>query len=291
MTNTLQSIHFGIGQSQPEVFLTREENPYYARAVRTDNYEHAKALRQKAIDKRLAHAATRPAGVPMPDRADADLDAWLEDVAAKSVERFQWEAQDSALVKLIAECNSNIQGASLDRDNIARALNNDLRQLMAQVDAVVDELGGARTPTAAIDAGTGNAWRKLSALRREYDLIRAAQDIVGSGVAEYTSARSNYLYDDPHASDTRIRNLDAFFEDWRDKKSNVTHVYGSDKRPQPWPADPVEQLVWFATNDVELWIPTVRQLESLWADRRRRRDPGITVIPQRPDRTSPPQGM
>ena len=69
--------------------------------------------------------------------------------------------------------------------------------------------------------------------------------------------RSNYLLDDPLATDTTLRNLDQIFPAWREP--DTTHTTLSDAPqadPRPWPQDPISQLVWLATSEAQPWVPT-----------------------------------
>jgi hypothetical protein len=283
-----QSLMYGIGAGSAQAVLEHAGNPYYAKALRANPaYERALALRDKAFRTRADHALSRPHGPALPVTVDDDIDEWLTTAAATAAAESEWAAKDQALAALVARCDSNIQGVGMDRDAILHSLHDDLDELMARVSTAVDRLGGAHTPSEVIAAGVGDAWNELAALRTEYDEVRAAQDMAMIGAdSEMASARSNYLWEDPMASDTQIANLDKTFPGWRDKASTTftTAAPSWDGRPQPWPADPVGQLVWIATSGARTWIPTIGQLNALWTKRRRNANPmPNNMIAGRPD--------
>jgi hypothetical protein len=284
--STMQSLMHGIGVGSAQAVMQRAENPYYAKALRLNpNYDEALELRQQAILARSRHALSRPHAPLIPTTTNADLDGWLNAAAAAAAAETEWLAKDSALAKLIAHCESRIQGVGLDHDAVLQSLHADLNELMDRVAAAVERLGGARTPLEVIAADTGDAWNELQELHPEYETIRKAQDLAMSGSPEISMAASNYLWDDPLASDARIANLDEVFPHWRDQAppSVVSLNRSWDGRAQPWPADPVGQLVWLATSGAKAWIPTIHDLNKLWEARRRRANGTPDIRTGRPD--------
>jgi hypothetical protein len=269
-----QALMFGIGAASAQSVLERATNPYYAKALRLNPaYDEAIALRNKVFAHRGQHALSRPHAPVMPITVEDEIHEWLTATTAAAAAEAEWAAIDQSLAELIAACEHRIQGVGMDRDAILQSLNGDLKTLMAEVKDVVERLDGARTPAQVIAAGTGDAWNELGELRSDYEQIRDAQEKAMLGAPEAAMGRSNYLWDDPLASDTHIANLDDVFPGWRDKQpatyANMSHSW--DGRKQPWSKDPIEQLVWLASSAARPWIPTTSQLTALWTRRRERR--------------------
>jgi hypothetical protein len=78
--------------------------------------------------------------------------------------------------------------------------------------------------------------------------------------------------DDPLADDTHLANLDALLPGWHDPDTRFA-MQGTPDDRRPWPADPLEQLVWLVRSDAEVWIPTTSDLDALHAQRRDRLNP------------------
>ncbi|ORB84675.1 hypothetical protein B1987_13700 [Mycobacterium kansasii] len=269
-----QAIMASIGASSWQSIIQHADNPYYGKAIRRNpNYAQAIDLRHKAVAARAAHIAARPQPPAMPATVNDDLDHWLTTTAHTAAADAEWSAKDQALAALIAHCEARIQGIGMDRDTILKSLNDDLDQLMARAAHAVEQLNGAHTPAEVVAAGVGDVWNELAELRHDYDQIRQAQASVMTGLQELGLGRSNYLFDDPLASDTAIANLDHIFPAWRDRTTPTPVSFSPswDGRAQPWPKDPVGQLVWIVTSGAQAWTPTTSQLNTLWAKRRETR--------------------
>jgi len=172
-----------------------------------------------------------------------------------------------ALSGLINKCDIMIQGVVHQKDRLLTSLADDLAEIMSQVSQAVERLDGARNPAEAIDRGVTDAWRDLQPLRDELDVLWTAQDWAMTGDQRVIHSRSEHL-DDDLASDLRIANLDEVFTDWKHPPQNHALQRWDDRsRLQPWPSDPIQQLVWLCTSGAKVWCPTTRQLDDLKAQR------------------------
>lgn len=245
-------------------------NAFYARAVDTDDYRAAVALRERALEaqRSLLQGMLQPV---QPDSADADLGAWLAEVAKADAARQTLEAQKIALTRLVQSCDGAIAYAAADPNPMLRRLNDDLSALMEDVAEVVERLGGARTVADVIAADMGPVWKELGPLRKSYDEIRRAQELALLGRSTLIDARSKWV-DDDHASDAWIKNLDDVWPGWNQQDRTI-RLSGDAPRRQPWPRDETEMLVWLRNSDAKPWIPTLAQLAELHAERHRRLNP------------------
>jgi hypothetical protein len=250
-----------------------KSNPFFRAAIESDpDYLQAVALRDKvlATERELGHQQSTQA--PIPVSPDDDLAAWLDDVArADALEREQAarvNALRSLRVRTEAEIVSRISG---DPNWVLRHLREDFDTLMADTDQVVAHLDGATTPAAAIAAGVADYWHQLSALRHSYDQLRVAQRGIMVHQEDLLRSCKTPNFDDELANDSAIANLDDVFPQWRQPPQlNIDNTLGV---PVPWPADPVEQLVWLCTSDAQPWLPTLSDLHALHAEQRKRRNP------------------
>ena len=250
------------------VIRRAEMNAYYKRAVESDEYRQTLALWREAIRRRdELEPVPRP---PMPTRVKHDLDEWLELVDTLEAAERRRTVHHNALTTLINNCENHIQSVVHQKDRLLASLATDLAEVMDDTTAAVERLNGARNPGEAIERGVADAWQELPPLRARYDSIRQAQDWVMNGDHRITGSRSEYLWTDDLASDLALANLDTVFSSWKSPPRNkAIQGWGDQQRLQPWPADPVEQLVWLCTSDAEVWCPTTKQLDEL-KDRRLR---------------------
>lgn len=236
------------------------QNEHYRRAVtQQQGYTEWVELRDQAIHARGALPKVHPPASPQ--TAD-EFPEWLEAVAHAEADERARTAKETALTAFIAQCEANIQGAVMLVDPLLKCLSGEMDELMGQVDEVAARLEGAHTPNEVIAAGRADVWNELLSLRHRYDDIRQAQDWVMSGEEQHTHARSRYL-DDPLATDCAIANLDDIFPAWKNPRTEVMTTSWNTPDPRPWPADPVEQLVWLSASDAKVWVPTLRQLDAL----------------------------
>lgn len=258
---------------QPLAVMTNiSANKYYARAISAiggDRYMDACQVREAALRKR---GSLFPVQQPPAPSATDSLDDWLAEARTATTAEWERAADVQALSTLIDECDRNIGNLGADFESLCRSLAADFAELMGSVAEVVGELNGARTPSQVIERGVTEAWKRLPALRREYDQLRAAQEMVVGSQPEWQWAKSNVHHADPLASDMALSNLDDVFPGWKD---------GGEV---PWPTDPIEQLVWLCASEAQPWIPTLAQLHELGRHRLDRANPLPTVTPGRPDK-------
>jgi hypothetical protein len=253
-------------------------NTYFRKAINANPaYPAAVALRDRAQQVRDELPAVQ---WPDPPGSEDDLGEWLDAVEEADAAERARTAKIVALTQLLGRCDSDIAMCVLgDPDSVLESLSRDFNTLMKDVDTAVQRLGGARTPTEVIANNASAAWNKLGVLRRSYDALRTAQSAVMASVAPDAVQSSRVLHlDDVLANDMMIANLDDVFPEWRQSQPrNLDHTL-NDLRP--WPGtDDIADLVWLSASDAEPWIPTVKQLEQLHAERRDRLNPNPTVLP------------
>jgi hypothetical protein len=253
-------------------------NEYFRKALNANpSYPAAVALRDRAQQARDELPAVQ---WPDPPGTEDDLGAWLDAVAEADAAERARTAKIVALTQLLGRCDGDISMCVLgDPDGVLESLSRDFEALMTEVDAAVQRLGDARTPAEVIANNASAAWNELGVLRRSYDALRVAQSAVMASAAPDAVQASRLLHlDDPLASDAMIANLDDVFPTWR--QSQPRHMDGALNDLRPWPVDDyTAELVWLSASDAEPWIPTVKQLEQLQAERRHRMNPNPTVLP------------
>lgn len=259
------------GPATAQLVMRRaEQNAHYRRAVETDEYRQAMALWREATRRRSELEPTPR--LPMPTSVDHDLDEWLYIVENLEADERQRTVRHGALTSLITICESQIQSIVHDKNRLLASLARDLDQIMTDAKNVVARLNGAQNAAQAIERGAAEAWQQLAPIRAEYDGVRQAQHWVMAGDHRVMQARSEYLWTDDLASDMAIATLDNVFRDWKHPpRNNAIQQWDNQRRLQPWPEDPVEQLVWLCSSGAEVWCPTTRQLDELKAQRQRAR--------------------
>jgi hypothetical protein len=246
-------------------------NTHYAKAITAQpEYLGAVALREKAQAMKRSILFPQVVWPQAPTDIDADLDAYLTAYRAAWVEEQTRTRDSDALDAVIGACERTMGSAINDPDSLLARLADDLYELMEQVQAVVARLNGASTPLEAIDADSVQAWRELTPLRATYDSIRKAQELVLLD-APVMNHRSPHI-DDPLADDSLIANLDTILPGWRDPDTRYS-MQGAPSDRRPWPIDALEQLVWLAQSDAEVWLPTAPELAALHAERHDRANP------------------
>jgi hypothetical protein len=86
-----------------------------------------------------------------------------------------------------------------------------------------------------------------------------------------------------------IRNLDDVWPSWTNPGlAQQMHVDGTKQRGEPWPSDPVQLLLWLVTSlpaaarqPAHVWIPTLTEIDELFAERRDRDNPTPDSQPAR----------
>lgn len=261
-------------------------NPYLRAALESvPDYVSAVALRANALAAQSSLVAVQPP--PQPTDPDADLERWLSGVAEAATARLIFEAQRGALADLLRDCDFRIVGTPVSHSAaLLGSLADDMARLMADVGGVVARLDGARTPAEAIEGGTADTWRALSAIRESYDAIREAQATItlAADTSAFERAASQYI-DDPLASDLALANLDDILPGWRQPDTSHISISGTPPERRPWPTnDPLAQLVWLSTSAAKVWVPTLGDLEALRERRQAQANPTPVVVPGRHDR-------
>jgi hypothetical protein len=205
-----------------------------------------------------------------PTDINAGLDDYLTAYTAAWEEDQSRTRTAEALTTVIGACERAMQPAIGDPDRLLQSLADDLDELMDHLKTTVTQLNGASTPTEAINNDTVTVWRELPELRRTYDSIRHAQELVMLDTLGMNH-RSDYV-NDPLADDTHIRNLDAVLPGWREPDTRFS-MQGVPPDRRPWPTDAIEQLVWFINGPAEIWLPTTVQLAALHIQRNTRLNP------------------
>lgn len=270
----------------PALMAKAGTNKYMRRALMSwPGYQRLVALRAKVIEHQRTLAPVLE--VLLPADVEADLDAWLTDVARAANAQRDREVKRGALGDLLRDIDAEIVAiAEVHTETLLKSLAADLDDLMAEVADVVSRLDGATTPAAAIANGTADAWRELPPLREEYDDLRDAQLTVmhAADVVHIQSAQSPHL-DDEMATDLAIANLDDVLPGWRGRAPEHFAISGSPPDRRPWPTDPVEQLVWMSVSAARPWVPTLAQLYRLQEYRRMKNNPPLARPKGTQDRT------
>ncbi|MCZ4546622.1 hypothetical protein BS618_19810 [Rhodococcus erythropolis] len=179
---------------------------------------------------------------------------------------------DDLAKRAVIQCESVISGAA---PAILTELNARVTATISEVRTLAQDLDGIQSADDAITAGkkASDAWRQLPTLRARYDALRTAQAVVmGQNYEGILESARRTADNDRLARDTDIANLDEVWPGWRAQAaSDVPRDFISGERLilAPWPADPLAQLVWLATSDAKVWVPTKQQLVQLWEDRKR----------------------
>lgn len=250
-------------------------NPYLRGALaQIPDYGRLAELRLKLINRQVA--LMPPAAPTPPHTADDDIEGWLTQVNEHAGAHRTWRERSDALGAQVLHTNAllaNIPAAH--SETLLTHLGRELAALMAETTTVTDQLKGARTANEAIAKGVADAWQKLGPLQQSYDVLREAQSQLMARIADPTilaNGTSQYLVDEL-ASDLMIANLDQVLPGWRAPQTGAIRMQGPDPDRRPWPADPIEQLVWLVVSDARPWIPTITELQKLWAARKNLIDP------------------
>ncbi|GAB1811121.1 hypothetical protein [Mycobacterium sp. MUNTM1] len=247
-------------------------NEYLRRALEEfPDYATAVELRAKVIQaqRELRGVST----VPSPTNVDG-LDEFLAAIERRTVDQLVFKAKHGALVSLRGEIDNQLPSIlTVHCDAILGSLAADFSTLMADVTSVATQLNGARNASEAIAHGAEDTWRRLPALRDQYDQLRAAQQSVVLTAFEphvLATAKSDYI-EDELASDLHLANLDEILPGWRRPDNRAATSFGELGDRRPWPIDdPLAQLVWLVTSDAEPWLPTTKDLRALRAKRQAR---------------------
>jgi hypothetical protein len=239
-------------------------NPFYKRAIETDEHLEAVALHEKLTRKRAELEPTpRP---PVPTSVEHDLDELLFIAVNLDADEDRRVKQHNWLTAWINQTENRIQSELHQHDRIIAALGADHDETMREMSEVVARLRGARTATEAIKAGVADDYAALEPLIDKRDsIIQAYFWTVPADLI--IRARSEYLEDDL-ATDLLVGNLDDIMPSWKQPPRNTAlQLWGDTRRHQPWPADRIEQAIWMCTSGVQMRLATTKQVRELWAQR------------------------
>jgi hypothetical protein len=220
---------------------------------------------------------------------------WLTAVMTHETAAAQYQKQRQLIATVKQRATGNAMSIFASNVNgLLRGLNDDLTRLLAEVSVVDRELGGADTAEQAVTLDAAPAWKRLRDLAVDYDTLRDAQTYLLLNVASrtyWTSCRP-ILGGEDHANLAYIRNLDDVWSDWRRPGLHTQriNVDGSKHRTEPWPADSgPELLLWLVRSPAKPWIPTLPQIDELFAELRARDNAPQQPQPQREVLNQPPR--
>ncbi|MCK5751503.1 MAG: hypothetical protein KAH46_02225 [Mycobacterium sp.] len=233
----------------------------------------------------LLSTVTQPDPVPWPTTATEVTEEWINATITFTTETEQATARAELITRVITAAEQDaVNKAELAGTAILHNLHTRLTNVINQV-RELKGLSGVTTASEAIvkdhndDTGRTSidAWQTLTTLSGEYENIRDAQHKImvlffSEHLARYGAKKSP----DPLASELHAQNLDAVWAtNWRDRTDT------------PWPADPVEKLLWLARSNAQPWVPTPGQLKRATQERIEEartvtRQPGPTIAAARP---------
>lgn len=227
-----------------------------------------------------------PPSEPHPLESGEITEDWINQTIDIHAIAQRLEKRRGVLLTLANEAKNKAQSlANLAAPRILAGYQSELKRLLTDVRAVSDELGAVDTATKAIAADASPQWKQLAELADEYATLRAAQ--LSNVSSDVQFATSPNFPGEPHASDLYLRNLDDLWPAWRQGGTDRSRIDMSStlsaSRPEPWPADPAELLLWLVRSDAQPWIPSDRQLQQLRQERHERNNPMPDVTPARFD--------
>lgn len=188
---------------------------------------------------------------------------WLASMATERMKQEVTAYKRETVSQLLDAAGYRLESIALSAtDTILTGLNTRMQSVVTELADAVQRLNGASTPLQAIEVGGADAWKAVTELRTRYNQIRTAQTLVMVTSASdiLQQAKSPYA-DNYQASDSVIKNLD---EVWP-----VCFTESARHHDIPWAYEADEFLVWCIRSGAELWVPTVPELESLRAERKR----------------------
>lgn len=229
-------------------------------------FEKAKAIHGQA-DQIITELVQEQSAVS--DSIEAVLDSgeippdWLTSMAAERMKQEVSAYKRETMSCLVDAAGYRLESITLNAtDAILSALNDRLQTVVAELSDAVQRLNGASTPLQAIEVAGADAWKAVTELRTRYNQIRTAQTLVMVTSASDVLQQAKPPYADNYqASDSVIKNLD---EVWP-----VCFTESARHHDIPWPYEVDEFLVFSIRSGAELWVPTVPELESLRAERKR----------------------
>jgi hypothetical protein len=256
------------GPSSAQLIVRRcALNDFYRQSIETPELRQAIELHAWATREREQLPPTPQ--LPLPDSLADDLDAFRALPAQLAAAERDRAAMDGAYVAVIRKCESRIQSVIHRHDAAITRLAPHVAEIMAGARQLVTQLGGARNAAEAIKLGTARTYQELQPLSDKLDRAFQAHDWLLP--SDYIiNHRSEYI-DDPWVTDCRIANLDEVLPAWKHAPRNTALQSWDSPRLQPWSDNPVDRLIWFCTNNVQLRPATTKQLRELKTQRLRDR--------------------
>lgn len=228
-----------------------------------DGFDTNCELAQRA--RALRDTVTAPEPAPWPTTAAEVTDTWLDAATTFDAASADAQARRDLLSRVAATAEQQaFNVAELAGTAILQNLHTRLLDTLEKV----RNLKGLSGVTTAADAivkdhteSTGrtsvDAWQTLTELSATYENIRDAQQkIMTLFFSEHLARYGSKTSPDPLASELHAQNLDAVWApNWRDRTDT------------PWPADPVEKLLWLARSNAQPWVPTPGQLKRATRER------------------------
>lgn len=259
-----------------------------AQSVLPPDYHAARRVQHQAEQRMITLSPPPPVDPELDPLSRGELtDAWVTAVIERQAQATLNDQERKVLVSLVKSATDQANAIyRLHVDAILTAYNNELQALLADVGKLSHKLGDVDTVNKAVAADKGREWKQLNALADDYAALRLAQhDLLSPEVKHAARARVG----EPTASDLHLANLDQLWPDWRNPgqaRSRLTQLGAGPRehsREEPWPADPVELLLWLVRSEARPWIPTAEQLQQVHEQRAASSNPNPRVIPHRPD--------
>lgn len=230
-------------------------------------------------DKAMALASALPPAPVNPERDPLTTGtltaAWVDAEADRLAADARRTTKRNLLIGLARDARGRADAIRTTRtDAMLSGLGDLLGDLVTEVRDLGTQMGGhVDTISAAVAAGHGNQWQRLTALADDYAELRAEQERL-TPTGTLIAARPANGQPDPVASDLFLADLDHLWPYWRTPHldPNVSLSVLGDTRREPWPQDPAEQLLWIARHG-QPWVPTAAQLADLNRQRQDRTNP------------------
>ncbi|MGW3542044.1 hypothetical protein ACWDNI_16075 [Nocardia niigatensis] len=254
-----------------------QRNEYFAAAVeQLPGYLNAKKVAEDA-EQLLEQLVTPHVTVASPLESGTITGEWLDACATTRLAAAEVEARRAALTELRDTARSiQTSAVTIHADRMLATLNADLTAIIAHGRTVCADLGNARDPRSALEAGpaAAHAWTQIRPLLGDYRNVRNAQNIVMAEFPYEIQRAKSTANLDTLATDLLLSNLDELAPTWRQPGGNS--MTGGSLWEAPWPTAEDEHFVWLCTSPAQPWIPTLTQLEDLWQNRT---PPPITTAP------------
>ncbi|WP_172826661.1 hypothetical protein [Mycobacterium sp. 1423905.2] len=226
------------------------------------------AISARARELAVATRGATPAAAAWPTTVDEISDEWME----AEVARRRAVSDHESRLAVIADLERNARDEIYDL--IETRATDLIAALAAQFDDLVDRLADAvaelgedvNTAAAAIASGplATAAWKAIADMADEYADIRAVQLRLYRGCTTIFFDELRCGDQDPAVTSTEARvyfhrHIAAIAPNWRGGRNDHGVILDA---TYPWPADPVERLVWFTRSDSGMWCPTPDELRE-----------------------------